>query len=159
MGLTGQMGRISSKRPLTTCRSAGRQVDSFVATRNACDAMLRSDRPRGIFLIGVQPPPTHGMAAINAAVRSELQRAGRPPEVIDLAAPSLSRSIRARLARFPKFWRGMSLLYRSAKPGDTIYMSLSGGRGQFYELAFLILRWWRGVSWFPDSRPKHSLMA
>lgn len=100
-------------------------------------------------MIGAFPPPVHGMAAVNAAVRDALQQAGVPPTVIDLAAPSLDRSLAARLGRLPRVLRGLGRL--AGKRGlrnETLYMSVSGGAGQVYELAFLLLARMRGMRVF-----------
>lgn len=102
-----------------------------------------------IVMVGAFPPPVHGMAAVNAAVRDAFQQAGVTATVIDLAAPSLDRSITARLGRLPRVLRGLGRLARqSALRGGTLYMSVSGGLGQVYELAFLLLARLRGMRVF-----------
>src|SRR5659263_176212 len=53
-------------------------------------------------MVGAFPPPMHGMAAVNGAVRTQLERMSVPIEEINIAAPSLDRSLTARLARLPK---------------------------------------------------------
>lgn len=50
---------------------------------NAVKAKLRR---APVVLVGAFPPPLHGMAAVNAAVREALQRAGIEPWTINLAA-------------------------------------------------------------------------
>jgi glycosyltransferase involved in cell wall biosynthesis len=100
-------------------------------------------------MVGAFPPPVHGMAAINAAVRDALRQAGVTATVIDLAAPSLDRSMAARLGRLPRVLRGLGrLASQSALRGGTLYMSVSGGLGQVYELAFLLLARLRGMRVF-----------
>ena len=91
-------------------------------------------------MAGAFPPPIHGMAAVNAAVRDILENANVHPVAIDVAAHSLDRSITARLGRVPRVVRG--LLNLATQPGlrkATIYMSVSGGFGQVYEIAFILL--------------------
>jgi len=97
-------------------------------------------RPQ-IVMVGAFPPPVHGMAVVNAAVREQLRQAGGvEPLVVDLAASSLDRSLVARLVRLPKVLRGLvSLASARGLRGRTLYMSVSGGLGQLYELAFLSL--------------------
>ncbi len=93
-----------------------------------------------VVMAGAFPPPVHGMAAVNAAVRDALERAGATPLVIDLAAPSLDRALATRLSRLPRVLRGLGRL--AGKRGlrnATLYMSVSGGLGQVYELAFILL--------------------
>lgn len=102
-----------------------------------------------LFMIGTFPPPMHGMAAVNAAVRDVLRQAGTEPQVIDLAAPSLDRSLRARLGRLPRVLRGLvHLAGTRGLGGRKLYMSVSGGLGQVYELLFLMLVRIRGMRVF-----------
>jgi glycosyltransferase involved in cell wall biosynthesis len=93
-----------------------------------------------IVMIGPFPPPVHGMAAVNNAVRLRLQAAGSEPFAIDLAAPSLNRALWVRLGRVPRVLRGLVRLICTRKLRDgALYMSVSGGFGQIYELLFLVL--------------------
>ena len=98
------------------------------------------DSPVEVWMVGPFPPPVHGMSAVNDAVRDLLLRAGVRPHVIDVAAPSLSNRSRARLARLPRAARGLIRLVGAGltRPG-VLYMSLSGGWGQLYELGFLLI--------------------
>ena len=119
--------------------------------------MLKHSRRNRIFIsgrnclvmAGAFPPPVHGMAAVNAAVRDALRQAGVTPTVIDLAASSLDRSLAARVGRLPRVLRGLGRLARQRALRDgTLYMSVSGGVGQVYELAFLLLARLRGMRVF-----------
>lgn len=105
-------------------------------------------RPK-IVMVGAFPPPVHGMAAVNAAVQDALQRAGVIPLKVNVAAPSLERSFIARLGRLPRVLRGLSrLVSQRDLRGAALYMSVSGGLGQLYEIAFLLLARLRGMSVF-----------
>jgi glycosyltransferase involved in cell wall biosynthesis len=107
------------------------------------------DRSLQVFLVGAQPPPVLGMSEINAALRERLERMGRTPRVIDLAAPSLGRAGWVRLARTMRVANGLQQFLRARTlPGDTFYMSVSGGLGQVYELAFLTLARMRRLQCF-----------
>jgi glycosyltransferase involved in cell wall biosynthesis len=100
-------------------------------------------------MVGAFPPPVHGMAAVNAAVRDALHQAGVTPTVIDLAAPSLDRSLLARLGRLPRVLGGLGRLGRThGLRHAALYMSVSGGLGQAYELTFLLLSRLRGMRLF-----------
>lgn len=102
-----------------------------------------------LVMIGPFPPPVHGMAMINAAVREILRSSDRDPRVINLAAPSLKRSVAARLGRLPRVLRGMACLAATRGVyGGTLYMSVSGGLGQLYEIAFVSLARVRGMRIF-----------
>jgi glycosyltransferase involved in cell wall biosynthesis len=101
-----------------------------------------------VFMVGAFPPPVHGMAVVNEAVRKQLERLGIPIEGINIAALSLDRSITARVARLPKALRGMLQFAIRAHRGETLYMSVSGGFGQLYELMFLLLARLHGMRIF-----------
>lgn len=102
-----------------------------------------------IVMVGAFPPPVHGMAAVNAAVRDALRAAQVEPLVIDVAAPSLDRSLSARLGRLPRVGKGLlKLATRRRLQGASLYMSVSGGFGQMYEIAFVLLARLRGMRIF-----------
>lgn len=102
---------------------------------------------RTIYMIGAFPPPVHGMAAVNAAVRERFANAGGVPVVIDLSASSLDRSLVVRLKRLPRVVHGIgALLFRWKIHDSSFYISISGGFGQIYEILFVLLsrlRWKR----------------
>ena len=109
---------------------------------------MTNDWPR-IVMIGPFPPPVHGMASVNAAVREQLQAVGGEPFVIDLSASSLDRSLVARLDRLPRVVRGLHRLARvGGLRGSALYMSVSGGLGQVYELLYLLVARRRGMRIF-----------
>jgi len=89
-------------------------------------------------LIGTFPPPVHGQAAVNEAVRKRVAEAGSPHVVINLAGASLERGWRTRLKRIGAFGSGLASLLKLAleRRRLTIYMSVSGGWGQLYEACF-----------------------
>ena len=99
-------------------------------------------------MVGAFPPPLHGMSAVNGAVRAQLERIGIPIEGINIAAPSLDRSLTARLSRLPNALRGMVRFAFRAHRGETLYMSVSGGFGQLYEVFFLLLARLHGLRIF-----------
>lgn len=91
-------------------------------------------------MVGPFPPPVHGMASVNAKVLDALHKARVEPLVIDLAAPSLEQSLRTRLSRLPRVLRGLvRLVSTPTVRGGTLYVSVSGGLGQFLELPFIVL--------------------
>ena len=93
-----------------------------------------------IIMVGTFPPPMHGMAAVNSAVRDRIVEADASPTVIDVSANSLDRSLSYRLGRVPKIVRGLAKLMFSMQLRDgTLYMSVSGGFGQIYEACFILL--------------------
>ena len=93
-----------------------------------------------VILVGALPPPVHGMAAVNEAIHRELRKHGAKIILIDVSAHSLQRSLGMRLTRLPRVLSGLArLLACPARHGDVLYMSVSGGLGQVYEIAFLAL--------------------
>jgi glycosyltransferase involved in cell wall biosynthesis len=89
------------------------------------------------------------MAVVNAAVREQLQKAGIEPLVINLAASTLDRSVVARLGRFPRVLWGLGrLVCKRGLRGQTLYMSVSDGLGQIYEILFALLARLRGMRVF-----------
>jgi glycosyltransferase involved in cell wall biosynthesis len=81
------------------------------------------------------------MAAVNMAVWQRLRRVDAEKIlIIDLAAASLDRSFWSRLGRLPRVVRGLgTILFSRRLCGSTLYMSVSGGFGQVYEVFFLLL--------------------
>lgn len=102
-----------------------------------------------VIMVGAFPPPVHGMSLVNAAVREALKHVGMEPRIINLAAPSLDRSLMTRLGRLPRVLVGLAVLVsvRGAR-GGTLYMSVSGGLGKVYELLFVMLARLRGMRLF-----------
>jgi len=101
---------------------------------------MMSEARGKIFMVGAFPPPVHGMALVNAAVLEQLRGEGAKPVVINLAAASLNRSLSTRLGRLPRVLRGLICLLTSRRAsGGVLYMSVSGGLGQVYELLFLFV--------------------
>lgn len=102
-----------------------------------------------VCMIGAFPPPVHGMAAVNAAVREQLISAGSNPVVMNIAAQSLARSVADRLGRLPKVLNAIcQLLAKPCLRGITLYMSISGGYGQIYEVIFILLARLRRMNLF-----------
>lgn len=97
-------------------------------------------------MIGPFPPPVHGMATVNAAVRDALASRARPPEVLDTAARQLGRGPVVRLRRLARTAR---LLWRFAtlpeSGGANAYISVSGGFGKIYEALFVTIARRRGM--------------
>ena len=95
---------------------------------------------RSVIMVGAFPPPVHGMSAINAVVREMLEADDVPVVAIDIAAHNLRRDAVSRASRLPRVLRGIVRFARLAGQGrTTLYISVSGGGGQFYECVFLLL--------------------
>ncbi len=108
----------------------------------ACDQGDRGEnrvpRPRDVVMVGGFPPPITGMIAVNQAVRHELESTGASVLALDIAAKSLSRSLRIRLNRLRSVFRGIVRLLTTAEGHEaTIYIAVSGGLGKIYETIFV----------------------
>lgn len=104
---------------------------------------------RPVAMVGTFPPPVHGMAVVNAAMLERLRAAGVEPMVINTAALNLDRGLRSRLARLPRVVGGLvRLLFARGLRGASLYIGVSGGFGQIYDVAFLAAARLRGMRRF-----------
>ncbi len=104
-----------------------------------------------IFMVGTFPPPTHGMAAVNAAVCDRLRSKTKDGEifVVNTSANGLDRSIFARLSRLPSIVKGLAqLMTVRHHRGGALYIGVSGGSGQIYDVLFLLLARFLGMRVF-----------
>lgn len=101
---------------------------------------MTTDDQNKIVMAGPFPPPVHGMSTTNAAVHKSLVALGADVLVLNTSAPNLDRSPVTRLGRLPRILRGLRLLLgKQGFQGKPLYLSISGGFGQVYEIAFLLL--------------------
>ncbi len=99
--------------------------------------MLKSNK--SVCIIGVFPPPIHGFALVNDTMKNLIVNLDSKSSVFDLSSKSLSRTISKISIRFfifsciyPKY-----LLLSFLNKYHTLYIGLSGGLGQFYDLLIL----------------------
>ncbi len=88
-----------------------------------------------MILVGTFPPPVHGMAAINHAIFTRLIREGWVVEKINTSPQNVGKSIFSiilRLKIFFSIWMG--LLSDKDFPKKLVYIALSGGLGQIYDI-------------------------
>jgi len=89
------------------------------------------------------------MAAMNAAMRDYLVQNGLQPIVLDTGASGLSRTTWARLKRFPKILRAaVKLAGRRRGNTTSLYIGVSGGIGQVYDIVLLAVGRVRGMRLF-----------
>jgi len=93
-------------------------------------------RPQ-VCLVGMFPPPLHGMSLINEYVKNCIS-ASASPLVIDFSPRNLNRSF---MVRFGKIFRVIQcifqlLSYLIAGRVGSVYLGLSGGNGQSYDAIF-----------------------
>ncbi len=102
-----------------------------------------------VTMVGTFPPPVHGMAAVNAAVRDRLLAVDARVRVINTAPFSLNRGMATRLGRVPRVMSGLARLAGTRHlRGAALYIGISGGGGQGYDLIFLLLARARGMRVF-----------
>lgn len=89
--------------------------------------------------VGPFPPPIYGMAVVNEAMAKALRVTADAHLIIDIRAHSLERSLIARLRRLPRVLAGWFQFLRLGCHDGRLYISLSGGFGQIYELGFIFL--------------------
>ncbi|HLP97571.1 MAG TPA: glycosyltransferase family 4 protein [Sideroxyarcus sp.] len=93
-----------------------------------------------VCLVGIFPPPLHGMSLITEYVKKRLSE-NASPLVIDFAPHSLERSF---IVRFGKVFRVFQCLFQllsyliTGRVG-AVYLGLSGGYGQIYDAMFACL--------------------
>ncbi|WP_424938728.1 glycosyltransferase family 4 protein [Algiphilus sp.] len=97
-------------------------------------------RKYAVALVGPQPPAYYGMSTTNLAVAEELKRKGAAVYIFDTGIKSLDRWVLTRLRRaFVVLFQGLRLLFTPGLHGRPLYLSVSGGLGQLYELVFVAI--------------------
>lgn len=99
--------------------------------------MFKSNKT--VCIVGVFPPPTHGFAFVNDAMKNLIVNIDPKSSIFDLSSISLSRNISNISIRFFKFLfiYPKYLLFSFLNKYHTLYIGLSGGFGQFYDLLIL----------------------
>ena len=90
-----------------------------------------------VCLVGMFPPPLHGMSLINDHVRSCIS-AKAPPLVVDYSPRNLDRSFMVRFGKLFRVQRCFFQLfsYLVTRRVGSVYLGLSGGNGQAYDALF-----------------------
>jgi len=92
-----------------------------------------------IYMIGAFPPPVHGMSVINVTIKKHLASFGGEPVIINLSPVSLNRAWHTRFGRFGKILKGLIsfLGFMFIRRDNNVYIGLTGGYGQTYDLIFI----------------------
>lgn len=101
--------------------------------------MLKSNK--AVCIVGVFPPPIHGLALVNDAMKNLIVNIDPKSHVFDLSSISLSRTTSNISIRFVKFLYiyPKYLLFSFFNKYHSIYIGLSGRFGQFYDLLILLI--------------------
>src|ERR1700719_3320343 len=90
---------------------------------------------RGVAFVGPLPPPVHGFSSVCALMLERL-RTRMPVEVFNRAPKLHARALGALLQLlYPAKYFGMCLARRDV----ILYLALSGGRGQFIDLIYVLI--------------------
>jgi glycosyltransferase involved in cell wall biosynthesis len=94
---------------------------------------------RCVCLVGIFAPASGGQAAVNESFRRQLELTGIPISVIDLSPSSGPATLARRLSRVPKVFGGLVKLIWlvTNRKAASIYLGVSGGYGQIYDLLFV----------------------
>lgn len=97
--------------------------------------------PACLCMIGPFPPPVMGMAVLNKCILEEVRQRGHEPLVLSVAAPGLGGSWWYRIRRLGRVLRVLIRYWAllAKRRIASVYLSLSGGGGQVYELGFVLL--------------------
>jgi|CXWL01.1.fsa_nt_gi glycosyltransferase involved in cell wall biosynthesis len=101
---------------------------------------MKSQRYMPVILVGTFPPPVHGMATMNQAIFERLVREGWVVEKINTSPQDVDKiifSIILRLKIFFSIWIG--LLFDKDFSKKLVYIALSGGLGQIYDIITALL--------------------
>lgn len=100
---------------------------------------LMQAREPGLVMIGDFPPPVHGMSAVNQAMAEHMASRGAPPRIINIASAYLGFGFWARQTRLlAALWGALKfiVLIMSGRCRK-VYMSVSGGYGQLYDIIYI----------------------
>ncbi len=94
-----------------------------------------------VCIVGVFPPPLHGLAHVNEAMKNLIVNIDPESSIFDLSSRSISRNISNISIRFFKFLiiYPKYLLFSFFKTYHTLYIGLSGGFGLLYDLLILLM--------------------
>jgi len=103
--------------------------------------MKTTNRKYKLCIIGAFPPPIHGLSHINKAMKDKFINEGIKPLVLDISSKSLNRSFINIFTRFLKTIQKMLVFAFQIVLNkiDNIYIGLSGGLGQIYDLFFITI--------------------
>lgn len=93
---------------------------------------------KSVCLVGMFPPPLHGMSLINDHVRRCISAKAAPPLVVDYSPRDLDRSFMVRFGKIFRVLRCFFQLFSYLVAGlvGSVYLGLSGGNGQAYDTLF-----------------------
>ena len=101
--------------------------------------MKTNNRKYKLCIIGTFPPPVHGLSLVNKAMKDEFVKVGLKPLVLDISSKSLNRTFINIFLRLLKSILAILkfFFYISINKPIYIYIGLSGGYGQIYDLFFI----------------------
>ena len=91
-----------------------------------------------MIIIGPFPPPVHGAANITSRVAELVEEEGVEVQRCNVAPLPNSSPLLRHASRFARYVRAWWRLLRTS-PVEPVYLSLSGGLGQLYDLVCIVL--------------------
>ena len=93
----------------------------------------------GICIVGTFPPPVHGMSVVNSEIVNNFRKQGKSIFVINHASKTFSKNKFLRILRVQRVIKGVVLAIRTMTKWKVLYIGLSGGLGQVYDLLFVFI--------------------
>ena len=93
-----------------------------------------------VIIVGTFPPPVHGMAVANSRVRKMLEQEGVNVITYDTSPGTATGRLTKHLNRLLRHMMAWINLLRSRRRGgETVYLALSGGLGQLYDVVTIMI--------------------
>ncbi len=91
-------------------------------------------------MVGPFPPPLHGMASVNFAMQNFLSSRGQKSLIFNLSAFSLRRVWYVKMVRFFLVLNRLAKFFYviATNSNISVYVSASAGKGQAYEIFFIL---------------------
>ena len=91
-----------------------------------------------VIIVGAFPPPKHGMSMVNDRMSSEISKLVNVKR-LDISPGNSSNRLLAVFRRVSVVAAGMVKFSRICKSNSVVYIGLSGGFGQLWELPFIVV--------------------
>ncbi len=94
-----------------------------------------------VYFVGAFPPPVCGLSLINLSIQKKFEKKEVELIVVNISARNLGKSIFTRILRMIKALYGLLVFILNSifcNEQKVIYMSVSGGLGQVYELLYVV---------------------
>ena len=97
-----------------------------------------SGRKRAVVVIGPFPPPVHGAALVTQHV-AEMLRQLCEVHIANMSSGHFKRALPHHFTRLMRMCAALGLLFRRSNEIKSVYLSVSGGLGQIYDLVLVVI--------------------